>query len=103
MGADPRENLDRGGRRGLHRLTGTSQGQVTPNALQQVHDYWFACAWRIALAMRLGTSFKEVTSDIMQQDVTAFQEAVPPPAAHKTVGGEGQTPQRLHRPGRHAP
>ena len=61
-----------------------------PNA--PVHDYWFACAWRIALAMRLGTSFKEVTSDIMQ-DVTAFQEAVLLPAAQtRPSGGKGRRP-----------
>ena len=57
------------------------------NALQQVHDYWFACAWRIALAMRLETSFKEVASDIMQ-DVTAFQEAVLLPTTQSRLSGK---------------
>ena len=52
-----------------------------PNALQQVHDYWWACAWRIALAMRLNTSFSEITREITQ-DVTSFQEAVLLPAAN---------------------
>ena len=57
-----------------------AKARSRPDALQQVHDYWYACAWRIALAMRLGTSFGEVTRDIMA-DVTAFQEAVLAPAS----------------------
>ena len=56
-----------------------AKARLRPNVLQQVHDYWWARAWRIALAMRLNRTFAEVTTEIMQ-DVTAFQEAVPLPA-----------------------
>ena len=52
-----------------------AKARSRPIALQQVHDYWWACAWRIALAMRLNKTFGEVTSEIMM-DVTAFQEAI---------------------------
>ena len=65
-----------------------AKARSRPDALQQVHEYWYACAWRIALAMRLGTSFGEVTGDIMA-DVTAFQEAVLAPASRRKQSGKG--------------
>ena len=64
--------------------------------------------WRIALAMRLGTSFGEVTRDIMA-DVTAFQEAVLAPPSRPKQSGKGgrhnarndtaETPERPPRKG----
>ena len=73
-----------------------AKARSRPNALQQVHR--FACAWRIALAMRLGTFLREAAKDIMQ-DVTAFQEAVLLPAAQtKPHGGKGGRPYAHLRP-----
>ena len=66
-----------------------AKARSRPDALQQVHDYWYACAWRIALAMRLGKSFGEVTRKIMA-DVTSFQEAVLNPATRPRPAGRGR-------------
>ena len=75
-----------------------AKAKLRPNALQQVHDYWWACAWRIALAMRLNKTFAEVTTEIMQE-VTAFQEAVLLPAQNAWRQRRPQL-ERLHRDGR---
>ena len=73
-----------------------AKARSRPDALQQVHDYyWYACAWRIALAMRLGTSFADITRNIMA-DVTAFQEAVLAGLTPQTIGQRwtSEHPQR---------
>ena len=77
-----------------------AKARSRPNALQQVHDYWFACAWRIALAM-LGMSCKEVTTDIMQ-DVTAYNEQDDTPLERPWKGSKGKNKNKGKGKGKQA-
>ena len=73
------------------------------NALQQVHDNWLATSWKIALGMRMGRNFGEVTADIMA-DIAALQEAVL--ASPKNATGRGaqeKPPQQRQRHQRRGP
>ena len=53
----------------------TTKARSRPHQLDQIREYWMAAGWRIAMAMRIGKTFKEAATDVMS-DHAAFQEAM---------------------------
>ena len=66
-----------GEERAVHDYTDwfTTKARSRPHQLDQVREYWMAAGWRIAMAMRIGKTFKEAATDVMADHAT-FQEAM---------------------------
>ena len=71
MGLDPFAIRRRGRRRG--------QGA---DKLYQMQQFWLQAAWRIAMGMRSGRTFGEVTQEI-RSDLPSLQEALAMPSPEK--------------------
>ena len=65
------------------------EAQARPNPPQQVHDYWWATWWKIALGMRMGQD--------LRADIAVLQEAVLTPP--KNVAGSALSDEEtIERP-----
>ena len=69
--------------------------------MQQVHDYWWACSWRIAIGMRQSRSFHDMADKIMA-DVAPFQEAIHVAPPHKGPASQSSAWAHLGARGRGA-
>ena len=58
--------------------------------MQQVHDHWWACSWRIAIGMRQSRSFSDMVDEIMAD---VLRPSSLPPIAHL---GAPRSPRPRH-------